>query len=72
MAGKILVGLIMVVVGVRVLFPAASEIAMRIGVSEDIIAATMVAFGTSLPELVTGITAVRKGFAKHEMIEQPK
>ena len=60
-SGKILVGLIMVIAGARVLVPAASEVAIRIGVPEDIIAATMVAFGTSLPELVTGITAVRKG-----------
>ena len=31
------------------------------GVPEDVIAATMVAFGTSLPELVTAVAAVRKG-----------
>ena len=58
---QILIGLTLVVAGARVLVPAASEIAMRLGVPEDIIAATMVALGTSLPELVTGITAVRKG-----------
>lgn len=54
-------GLILVVGGARVLIPAASQIAMRIGVPDDVIAATMVAFGTSLPELMTAITAVRKG-----------
>ena len=58
---QIAVGLILVIAGARVLVPAASEIALRLGVPEDIIAATMVALGTSLPELVTGITAVRKG-----------
>lgn len=53
-------GLILVVVSARILVPAASEIAHRMGVPEDIIAATMVAFGTSLPELMTAIAAVRK------------
>lgn len=54
-------GLILIVLGARVLVPAASEIAARFGVPEDVIAATMVAFGTSLPELMTAIAAVRKG-----------
>lgn len=54
-------GLVMIVAGARVLVPAASEIAVRFGVPDDVIAATMVAFGTSLPELMTAIAAVRKG-----------
>ena len=54
-------GLVLIVLGARVLVPAASEIAVRFGVPEDVIAATMVAFGTSLPELMTAIAAVRKG-----------
>jgi len=54
-------GLFIVVMGARILVPSASEIAHRIGVPDDIIAATMVAFGTSLPELMTAIAAVRKG-----------
>jgi cation:H+ antiporter len=54
-------GLVMIVVGARVLVPAASQIAIRFGVPDDVIAATMVAFGTSLPELMTAIAAVRKG-----------
>lgn len=54
-------GLILVIVGARLLVPGASEIAERIGVPDDVIAATMVAFGTSLPELITAITAIRKG-----------
>ncbi len=54
-------GLIMVIVGARTLIPAASEVAIRFGIAEDIIAATLVAFGTSLPELMTAITAIRKG-----------
>jgi len=54
-------GLCLIVVGARILVPSAVEIAHRIGVPEDVIAATMVAFGTSLPELMTAIASVRKG-----------
>ena len=57
----IVVGLVLVIIGARILVPSASEIAVRFGVPEDVIAATMVAFGTSLPELMTAIAAVRKG-----------
>ncbi|MEA3413276.1 MAG: sodium:calcium antiporter [Pseudomonadota bacterium] len=54
-------GLSLVIIGARILVPAASQIAVRLGVPDDVIAATMVAFGTSLPELMTAISAVRKG-----------
>ena len=54
-------GLVLVVGGARVLIPSASQIAFRLGVPDDVIAATMVALGTSLPELMTAITAIRKG-----------
>ena len=54
-------GLLLVITGARVLVPSASEIALRVGVPDDVIAATMVAFGTSLPELMTAIAAIRKG-----------
>ena len=54
-------GLLLVIIGARILVPAASEIATRLGVPEDVIAATMVAFGTSLPELMTAIASIRKG-----------
>src|SRR5690606_32610201 len=37
------------------------EIAVRAGVPEDVIAATLVALGTSLPELMTAVAAIRKG-----------
>ena len=57
----IIVGLVLVILGARVLVPSASVIAVRFGVPDDVIAATMVAFGTSLPELMTAIAAVRKG-----------
>jgi len=54
-------GLVLVVTAARVLVPCAQELANRIGVPEDVIAATLVAFGTSLPELMTAIAAIRKG-----------
>ncbi|MFO7714563.1 sodium:calcium antiporter [Desulfosarcina sp.] len=54
-------GLFLVIMSARILVPSASEIAARMGVPEDVIAATMVAFGTSLPELMTAIAALRKG-----------
>ena len=43
------------------LIPAVSEAAFRMDVPESIVAATMVAFGTSLPELVTAITSAWRG-----------
>ena len=58
---KLAVGLAMVVIGSRLLIPAVEETAARLAIPDAIIAATLVAFGTSLPELVTSITAVRKG-----------
>ena len=54
-------GVFMVVAGARILVPGASEIAFRIGVPDDVIAATMVALGTSLPELMTALASIRKG-----------
>ena len=54
-------GLALVIAAARILVPAASELAARMGVPEDVIAATMVALGTSLPELTTAIASVRKG-----------
>lgn len=54
-------GLSLVVLAARVMVPSAAELAHRIGVPEDVIAATLVAFGTSLPELMTAIAAIRRG-----------
>jgi len=57
-----LVGAVVLVVGSSwVLIPAVSEAATRLQVPESIIAATLVAFGTSLPELVTAVTAAYQG-----------
>jgi cation:H+ antiporter len=57
----LLLGVVMVLGGSQILIPAVEETALRLRIPDAIIAATLVAFGTSLPELVTAITAVRKG-----------
>ncbi|MGD8375371.1 MAG: sodium:calcium antiporter [Acidobacteriota bacterium] len=61
LAGLVAVGLALVVVGSHVLIEAVSEMARQLSVPEVVIAATLVAFGTSLPELVVGITSLRRG-----------
>ena len=58
---KLAVAVAIVVLSARVLIPAIAEAALRMHVPESIIAATLVAFGTSLPELVTAVSAARKG-----------
>ncbi len=58
---KILLGLGLVITSSHILIHAVEETAIRAQVPQSIIAATLVAFGTSLPELVTAVTAVRKG-----------
>ncbi len=58
---KIVFSIGLVVISSRLLIPTVQETAMRLSVPESIIGATLVAFGTSLPELVTAVTAVRKG-----------
>ena len=51
----------MVVAGSDFAVEGATEIARFFGMSERFIGLTIVAFGTSLPELVTSVTAARKG-----------
>ena len=58
---KLLGAVALVVMSARVLIPGVEEAALRMEIPESIIAATLVAFGTSLPELVTAVTAARKG-----------
>ena len=62
-AGLISAGLIALPLGAKLTVDAAVEIARRWAVSEEIIGLTVVAIGTSLPELATGIMAARRGNA---------
>jgi len=54
-------GLGLVLVGSNVLIGSVSELCRRYEVPPDVIAVTLVAFGTSLPELATAIAAIVKG-----------
>ncbi|HUS90813.1 MAG TPA: calcium/sodium antiporter [Phycisphaerae bacterium] len=56
-------GLALVIVGSNVLVGSASALCLKYGVPESVLAATLVAFGTSLPELVTAIASLVKGHA---------
>lgn len=56
-----LVGLAIVVLGANLAVEGATAIAEKIGVSQRIIGLTVVAIGTSLPELVTCVVAATKG-----------
>lgn len=56
----VIIGLIGVVAGSQLVVSSASTIAAAIGISDRIISLSIVALGTSLPELVTTITAARK------------
>jgi cation:H+ antiporter len=58
--GLFLVGAAMIVLGSELLINGGSSLAEALGVPERVIAVTMVAIGTSLPELVTTLTAIRK------------
>ena len=58
---RLIGAVVLVVISARILIPAVTEVAVRMHVPESIIAATLVAFGTSLPELVTAVTAARRG-----------
>ncbi len=57
----VLVGLIGIIVGSEMVVQNSTAIATAIGWSERLISLTIIAFGTSLPELVTTIIASRKG-----------
>jgi cation:H+ antiporter len=59
--GKLVVAVGLVVLSAHVLIPAVAEAARRMAIPESIIAATLVAFGTSLPELVTAVTSAWRG-----------
>lgn len=55
------VGLFLLVMGARWLVQSAVEIASSLGVSEAVIGLTIIAAGTSLPEVMTSVMATLKG-----------
>ena len=55
------IGIVMITIGSNLVVDNASNIAKAIGVSEKMIGLTVIALGTSLPELVTSIAAAKKG-----------
>ena len=57
---KFFVGAVGIVWGADILVDSGSDLARIFGVSERIIGVTLVAVGTSLPELITTITAISK------------
>lgn len=57
----VLLGLACLIFGSNLFVNAATEVATELGVSQAIIGLTIVAGGTSLPELATSVVAARKG-----------
>jgi cation:H+ antiporter len=62
-AARVVVGLIVLVVSGRLLVNAAAAGASALGVSDLVIGMTVVAIGTSLPELATSVLAALRGHA---------
>lgn len=58
--GLILAGVVMIVAGSNFAVEGASNLAKALGISQRFIGLTIVALGTSLPELVTSVSAARK------------
>jgi len=58
---QLVAGLVLLVSGADLLIKGASSIAKRFNVSEAVTGLTVVAFGTSLPELIVSVTATLKG-----------
>ena len=61
----LIVGLILLIISSRILVWGAVEIATFFGVSDVVIGLTVIAIGTSLPELASSLVAVKKG--EHDM-----
>lgn len=60
-AALLAIGLIITIVAARLLVIGAISLATDIGMSETVIGLTVVAVGTSLPELITSLVAARRG-----------
>ena len=59
--GMLVVSALVIALGAHLLVESATSIANQLGVPQTVISLTIVALGTSLPELVTAITALMKG-----------
>ena len=57
----IVLGLVGLVIGSNLFVDHASNLALSLGISEGVVGLTVVAGGTSLPELATSVVAARKG-----------
>jgi len=57
----IIIGIIGIILGGQLVVNSATNIANKLNISQNIIALTIVAIGTSLPELVTSVVASKKG-----------
>jgi len=64
--GMLILGILLLTASSRAMVWGATEVAIAIGVSDLVIGLTIVAVGTSLPELASSITASRKG--EHDMV----
>ncbi len=63
---RTLIGLVGVIAGAQLTVTGASSIAEELGLGEGFVAVTLIAVGTSLPELVTAVAAARKD--EHDLI----
>ena len=57
----LVIGLAGLVIGSNLFVDSASDVALTLGISEGVVGLTIVAGGTSLPELATSVVAARKG-----------
>ena len=60
-AGRLLLGAAAIALGAELLVEHGAALARGFGVPESVIGLTLVALGTSLPELTTAVTALRRG-----------
>ena len=60
-AVQIIIGLVLLFVGAELLIHSAVQIAEHFGLSQAVIGLSVIALGTSLPELVTSVVALKKG-----------
>jgi cation:H+ antiporter len=61
LAGIFLLGLVLIIFGSRALIGSVTQICTHFGIPKSVVAASVVAFGTSVPELATGIASLIKG-----------